>query len=108
MSSVVKLLIPEDYELNEKDRSISLTEAGTLHVEQILGLKNTLGLKLFNEKWNGKAMAKKTQQDFKRENKNRPREMSAKRKVSKFKAVVQVKEAFMLVQCSLVTVPIST
>ncbi len=37
MSAVVKLLIPEDYELNEKDRSISLTEAGTLHVEQILG-----------------------------------------------------------------------
>ncbi len=37
MAQVVKLLIPDDYELNEKDRSISLTEIGTAHVEQILG-----------------------------------------------------------------------
>ncbi len=37
MAQVVKQLIPEDYEINEKDRSISLTELGTVHVEQLLG-----------------------------------------------------------------------
>ncbi len=37
MAQVVRQLSPEDYELNEKDRSISLTEAGTAKVEEILG-----------------------------------------------------------------------
>jgi preprotein translocase subunit SecA len=37
MSQVVKQLRPEDFELNEKDRSIALTEIGIAHVEQILG-----------------------------------------------------------------------
>jgi preprotein translocase subunit SecA len=37
MAQVVKPLNPEDYDINEKDRSISLTELGTAHVEQILG-----------------------------------------------------------------------
>jgi preprotein translocase subunit SecA len=37
MAQVVKQLNPEDYEINEKDRSIALTELGIVHVEQILG-----------------------------------------------------------------------
>ena len=37
MSAVVKQLNPDDYELNEKDRAINLTEGGTIHVEQLLG-----------------------------------------------------------------------
>jgi preprotein translocase subunit SecA len=37
MAMVVKQLKPEDYEINEKDRNISLTEVGLAHVEQILG-----------------------------------------------------------------------
>jgi len=37
MSQVVKQLVPEDYEVNEKDRSISMTEVGTAHVEVLLG-----------------------------------------------------------------------
>ncbi len=37
MAQLVKQLKPEDYELNEKDRSIALTEIGIAHVEQILG-----------------------------------------------------------------------
>ena len=37
MAQVVKQLRPEDYEINEKDRNISLTEVGLAHVEQILG-----------------------------------------------------------------------
>ncbi len=37
MAQVVKALNPEDYEINEKDRSTALTEIGIAHVEQILG-----------------------------------------------------------------------
>ncbi len=37
MAQIVKQLKPEDYELSEKDRSISLTEIGVAHVEQLLG-----------------------------------------------------------------------
>lgn len=37
MSQLVRQLKPEDYEVSEKDRSISLTEVGTVHVEQLLG-----------------------------------------------------------------------
>ncbi|HEX5838179.1 MAG TPA: hypothetical protein VFY26_10145 [Anaerolineales bacterium] len=37
MSQVVKQLRPEDYEINEKDRNVSLTEVGLAHAEQLLG-----------------------------------------------------------------------
>ena len=37
MSLLVRQLKPEDYEVSEKDRSIALTEVGTVHVEQLLG-----------------------------------------------------------------------
>ena len=37
MSAVVRNLRPEDYEVNEKDRSVSLTEMGEVHVEELLG-----------------------------------------------------------------------
>jgi preprotein translocase subunit SecA len=37
MSQVVKQLRPEDYEVNEKDRAVSLTEVGLAHTEQLLG-----------------------------------------------------------------------
>lgn len=36
MAQVVRQLNPEDYEINEKDRSVSLTELGEAHVEQLL------------------------------------------------------------------------
>ncbi len=36
MAQVVKQLKPEDYEVNEKDRNVSLTEVGLAHVEQIM------------------------------------------------------------------------
>ncbi|MEN4099521.1 MAG: hypothetical protein ROW52_06325, partial [Anaerolineaceae bacterium] len=38
MAQVVRALNPEDYEINEKDRSVSLTEAGETHVEQIMDM----------------------------------------------------------------------
>jgi len=37
MSQVVRALNPEDYEVNEKDRQVSLTEIGEAHVEEMLG-----------------------------------------------------------------------
>jgi preprotein translocase subunit SecA len=37
MAVLVRQLKPEDYEVSEKDRSVSLTEIGTAHVEQLLG-----------------------------------------------------------------------
>mgnify|MGYP001305422174 CR=1 FL=1 len=37
MAQVVKQLRSEDYEVNEKDRNVSLTEVGISHVESILG-----------------------------------------------------------------------
>ncbi len=37
MAQVVRGLTPEDYEVNEKDRQVSLTEAGEVHVSEILG-----------------------------------------------------------------------
>ena len=38
MSQVVRQLRPEDYEVNEKDRGVSLTELGEAHVEELLQL----------------------------------------------------------------------
>ena len=37
MYQVVRQLNPEDYEINEKDRNVTLTELGETHVEEIMG-----------------------------------------------------------------------
>jgi preprotein translocase subunit SecA len=37
VSEVVKRLNPEDYEINEKDRTVTLSEVGETHIEQLLG-----------------------------------------------------------------------
>ncbi len=37
MAQIVKALVPEDYEVEEKDRTVSLTEVGIAHVEEMLG-----------------------------------------------------------------------
>lgn len=38
MAQVVRALRPEDYEVNERDRNVSLTEIGEAHVEELLGM----------------------------------------------------------------------
>ena len=38
MAQVVKKLRPEDYEVNEKDRNITLTEIGETNVEKLIGM----------------------------------------------------------------------
>ncbi len=37
MAQIVKQLIPEDYEVSEKDRTVTLSEIGLAHVEELLG-----------------------------------------------------------------------
>ncbi len=39
MAQVVKQLRPEDYELSVEDRTVTLTEVGETHVEQLLGME---------------------------------------------------------------------
>jgi preprotein translocase subunit SecA len=38
MAQVVRQLRPEDYEVEERDRNITLTEIGEIHVEELLGM----------------------------------------------------------------------
>jgi len=38
MAQVVRGLNPEDYEINERDRTVTLTEIGEAHVEDLLGM----------------------------------------------------------------------
>jgi len=38
MAQIVKSLRPEDFEVNEKNRNVTLTEVGEMHVEQLLGM----------------------------------------------------------------------
>ncbi len=38
MTRVVRALVPEDYEVLEKEQAVSLTEIGLAHVEEILGI----------------------------------------------------------------------
>ncbi len=38
MAQIVRQLRPEDYEINEKDRNVTLTEVGEAHVEELLGM----------------------------------------------------------------------
>ena len=37
MAQIVKQLLPEDYEISEKDRTVTLSEIGLAHVEELLG-----------------------------------------------------------------------
>ncbi len=37
MAQLVKQLVPEDYEVSEKDRTVTLSEIGLAHVEELLG-----------------------------------------------------------------------
>lgn len=58
--------------------------------EDLQKLKERLGTKLYNETIFGKQSRRKT--EFKRENKNRPREISAKKPISRFKEVITTKK----------------
>ena len=38
MAQIVKQLVPEDYEISEKDKTVTLSEIGLAHVEELLGM----------------------------------------------------------------------
>ncbi|KMR05008.1 ribosomal rna processing 36-like protein [Lasius niger] len=74
----------------DKDREQIREELKHMSFEDLQKLKEKLGTKIYNETIFGNKRKEKT--EFKRENKNRPREMSAKKPVSRFKELVSVKK----------------
>jgi len=74
----------------EEERVRYKNQLSKLSVEEILKIKNSLGDKDFNNKWaGGKKTKEKALPVFKRDNKNRPREVSSKKRVPKLVKVVQ-------------------
>ncbi|XP_037821993.1 ribosomal RNA processing protein 36 homolog [Lucilia sericata] len=76
----------EEELIPEEQRSAIREDLKSMTFEEIMKLKEELGAKLYKEAVLGvettsKSKAKKTSKDFKRLNKNRPREQSAKRQV---------------------------
>ncbi|OAD60368.1 Ribosomal RNA processing protein 36 like protein [Eufriesea mexicana] len=65
-------------------------ELSQISFEDLQKLKEKLGVKVYKETLFGPRKVK--QVDFKRENKNRPRELSAKKPISRFREVIQVKK----------------
>lgn len=82
----------EDTLLNEDENQDKIRkELSQMSFEDLQKLKEKLGSKIYKETMFGpRKVNKKT--DFKRENKNRPREISSKKPVSRFREVVQVKK----------------
>ncbi|KZC06497.1 PREDICTED: ribosomal RNA processing protein 36 homolog [Dufourea novaeangliae] len=81
----------EDALLDEtKDQDQIRLELSQMSFEDLQKLKEKLGTKVYNETLFGPRKVKKT--EFKRENKNRPREISAKRPVSRFREIIHAKK----------------
>ncbi|RLU14904.1 hypothetical protein DMN91_012791 [Ooceraea biroi] len=85
MSDEEESLLTED-----KDQKQIREELKHMSFENLQKLKDRLGTKVYNETMFGKKGKRKV--EFKRENRNRPREMSAKRPVRVLKEVVSVKK----------------
>ncbi|KOX77066.1 Ribosomal RNA processing protein 36 like protein [Melipona quadrifasciata] len=86
MSDEVDALLNED-----KDQDEIRKELSQMSFEDLQKLHQKLGSKVYKEALFGPRKVNK-KAEFKRENKNRPREMSAKKPVSRFREVVQVKK----------------
>ena len=84
-----KLKLDDQPESEEAKKMRFRSKLSKMSVEEIQRLKNKLGLKLFNQKMSG-TEGEKMKVDYKRENKNRPREMSSKKQVGRFREVVSV------------------
>ncbi|XP_071651156.1 ribosomal RNA processing protein 36 homolog [Temnothorax longispinosus] len=77
----------------DKDREQVREELKHMSFEDLQKLKEKLGTKVYNETIFGKKNKKKTEKiEFKRENKNRPREISAKKPVPRYKELTRVKK----------------
>ena len=89
LSEDKKLKLDDQPESEEAKKMRFRSKLSKMSVEEIQRLKNKLGLKLFNQKMSG-TEGEKMKVDYKRENKNRPREMSSKKQVGRFREVVSV------------------
>ena len=75
---------------DDAERTKIREELSCMSFEELQKLKEKLGTKVYNEAMFGKTRVKR--KTFKRENKNRPREMSSKKPVSVFREVIPVKK----------------
>ncbi|XP_060825998.1 ribosomal RNA processing protein 36 homolog [Bombus pascuorum] len=75
----------------DEDQSEIRKELSQMSFEDLQKLKEKLGCKIYKEALFGPRKVN-TKTKFKRENKNRPREMSSKKPISRFREVVQVKK----------------
>ena len=82
----------------EAERKAIQEELSALSFEELQKLKEKLGSKKFNQTLRGKAETRgepeKKEQNFKRANKNRPREMSSKCRKLESKVAIQVPKVF--------------
>jgi len=85
-----KIIKTEEINVEDKERLKYREKLAKMSIEDIQKLKERLGLKLFHQKMSGTAPVRGQKINFKRENKNRPREMSSKKTVGRFREVVQV------------------
>ncbi|XP_013415257.1 ribosomal RNA processing protein 36 homolog [Lingula anatina] len=85
----------EDEEQEEEPEELAAIKEELSHMpfEELQKLKERLGSKLYKKALHGKAKKKENgKKKFKRENKNRPMEMSAKKPVGRFREIVSVKK----------------
>ena len=85
-SKKVKSDVHAKQEVAEVDKNRFRMKLSKMSIEEIQRLKNKLGTRLFDKKMSGTNEQQKS--DFKRDNKNRPREMSSKKQVKRFREVV--------------------
>lgn len=81
----------DDFELEDKDEDEIRNDLSAMSFEELQALKERIGLKMYKEAVFGE-QRKRSKVNFKRENKNRPREESAKRPVSVIREVFQTKK----------------
>lgn len=81
----------EDFELEDKSEVEIRNDLSTMSFEELQALKEKIGLKMYKEAVFG-VDSKRAKKSFKRDNKNRPREMSAKHQVPVYREVFQAKK----------------
>ncbi|KRT83095.1 hypothetical protein AMK59_3638, partial [Oryctes borbonicus] len=81
---------PDEIDTTTQERERIKQEISTMSFEELQKLKQKVGTKVYNETIFGAKRDPKT--NFKRANKNRPREMSSKRKVNVRNEISQVKK----------------
>lgn len=81
----------DDLELEDKSEGEIRNDLASMSFEELHALKEKIGLKMYKEAVFG-VDRKKSRQNFKRDNKNRPREQSAKHQVPVYREVFQVKK----------------